>query len=156
MTAAQPWRLSRPVRRVVARFAQIACPPEIRAGQRVDRTLAEFELMLGALQPAARYALAAAFLAFDRGARLYPRSRRRRFTRLPDGAADAYLRALLARQDILADVTRKLKSAVVICYYALPDVQQEIGYLPGPYIAAMTRRRLASYGDEIRRAEVDR
>lgn len=156
MTVAEPWRLSPPVRRVVARFAQVACPPEIRAGQRLDRTLAEFELMAGALAPATRYALAAAFLAFDRGARLYPRSRGRRFTRLPGGAADAYLRALLARPDIFADVTRKLKSAVVICYYALPDVQREIGYLPGPYIAAMTRRRLASYGEEIRRAEAGR
>ena len=108
--------------------------------------------MLGALRPTTRWGLAAAFLAFDRGARLYPRSRGRRFTRLSGESADAYLRALLARKGILADITRKLKSAVVLCYYELPDVQEEIGYRPARYIAEVSRRRLASYGEQIRRA----
>jgi hypothetical protein len=148
-----PRRLSGPVRPIVARFAEIACPPEVRTRQRTERVLAEFELLLGALPPAARHGLAAAFLAFDRGARLYPRSRGRRFARLDDASADAYLRALLARRDGLADLARKLKSAIVMCYYELPDVQEEVGYRPGPYIAAVSRRRLASYGAEIRQAE---
>ena len=40
-----------------------------------------------------------------------------------------------------------------MCYYELPPVQREIGYHPAPYIAAVTRRRLASYGPAIRAGE---
>jgi hypothetical protein len=40
-----------------------------------------------------------------------------------------------------------------MCYYELPPVQREIGYDPAPYIAAVTRRRLESYGPEIRAGE---
>ena len=55
----------------------MVCPPEIRAGQRADRVLDEFGLMLGSLPPAARKALAAALVLLDQGARLYPPARGR-------------------------------------------------------------------------------
>lgn len=146
-------RLRAPVRPVVARFTEIVCPPEVQAERRTERVLAEFELLLGVLQPAARRALTAAFLAFDRGARLYPPSKGRRFARLDDQVADAYLRALLARRDGMADLVRRLRGLIVMCYYELPEVKEEIGYRPDPYIAAVSRRRLASYGAEIRAGE---
>lgn len=146
-------RLSRPTRRVVARFAEIVCPLEIRAGHRTERVLAEFELMLGALPPATQRALGAAFLAFDRGARLYRPARGRRFACLDDRVADAYLRALLRRRDGLADLVRRMRGMVVMCYYELPEVKEEIGYRPAPYIATVSRRRLESYGAEIRAGE---
>jgi hypothetical protein len=50
---------------------------------------------------------------------------------------------------------RRLKSVVTMCYYELPEVQREIGYDPAPYIAAVSRRRLESYGPQIRAAEAD-
>jgi len=40
-----------------------------------------------------------------------------------------------------------------VCYYELPEVQREIGYDPAPYVAAVSRRRLKSYGDDIRAGE---
>jgi hypothetical protein len=40
-----------------------------------------------------------------------------------------------------------------MCYYDLAEVQREIGYDPAPYIAAVSRRRLESYGAEIRAHE---
>jgi hypothetical protein len=40
-----------------------------------------------------------------------------------------------------------------MCYYELPEVQREIGYDPAPYIAAVSRRRLESYGPDIRAGE---
>ena len=40
-----------------------------------------------------------------------------------------------------------------MCYYELPEVQREIGYDPAPYIAAVSRRRLESYGAQIRAGE---
>ena len=131
----------------------MVCPPEIRAGQRADRVLAEFGLMLGSLPPAARKGLAAALVALDQGARLYPPSRGRRLARLDDQVAAAYVRSLLARHDPAADLVRRLKSVIIMCYYELPEVQREIGYDPDPYIAAVSRRRLESYGPQIRAGE---
>jgi hypothetical protein len=44
------------------RFAKAVCPPGMRAHHRTDRVLAEFELTLDALAPAARKALTAAIV----------------------------------------------------------------------------------------------
>jgi choline dehydrogenase-like flavoprotein len=112
--------------------------------------MCEFGLMLGALPPAARKALATALITLDQGARLYPPARGRRFAGLDDRVAGAYLRALLARRDAVADVVQRLRGVVTMCYYQLPEVQREIGYDPAPYIAAVSRRRLESYGPQIR------
>jgi len=141
------------VRRVTRRFAEVVCPPGMRAHHRTERVLAEFELMLGALAPAARKSLTAAVVVLDQGARLYPRSRGRCFTRLDDQAAEAYIRAVLARGGIAGQLVQRLRGLVVMCYYELPTVQREIGYDPAPYIAAVSRRRLESYGPEIRAGE---
>jgi hypothetical protein len=122
------------------------------AHHRTDRVLAEFEQMFGALNPTARKGLTAALIAIDQGARLYPRSRGRRLTRLGDQAAEAYVRALLSR-GLVGDVVQRIKGLVVMCYYELPVVQREIGYDPAPYIAAVSRRRLESYGPQIRAGE---
>jgi hypothetical protein len=135
------------------RFTQIVCPPEVRQGQRTERVLREFGLMLGALPPAARRALAVALLAVDQGARFYPRSGGRPLSRLDDRVADGYLRALLARGGVAAEVVERLRGVVAMCYYELPEVQREIGYEPEPYIAAVSRRRLESYAAQIRAGE---
>ena len=55
-----------------------------------------------------------------------------------------------ARNRTLAQL---LKGLVTLCYYELPQAQAEIGYSPVPYIAAVAQRRLATYGEDIRRSE---
>jgi hypothetical protein len=120
---------------------------------RTDRVLGQFELMLAAVAPEARKALTVTLTVLDQAARLYPRSRGRRFSRLDDPAAEAYIRALLASRGVPSEFVRRLKGLVLMCYYDLPPVQREIGYDPAPYIAAVSRRRLASYGPEIRAGE---
>jgi hypothetical protein len=125
----------------------------MRTHHRTDRVLAQFELMLDALAPTARKALTVAIVVLDQGARLYPPSRGRRFSELDDQAAEAYIRAMLARRGDAGEVARRLKGLVVMCYYELPTVQREIGYNPAPYIAAVSRRRLESYGAQIRAGE---
>src|SRR5258708_10713723 len=95
--AASPgWRLRSPVRRIVARFAEVACPPEVRAGDVMDGLLAEFESLLGALPAGARWLVQGGLVAFDLGARLYPRAHGRRVAPLRDADADAYFRAIVA------------------------------------------------------------
>ena len=51
------------VRGFTRRFAKVVCLPGIHAHHRTDPGLAEFELMSGALAPAARKALTAAVRA---------------------------------------------------------------------------------------------
>ena len=125
----------------------------MREQHRTGQVLAEFELMLGALAPAAWKALIAAVVTLDQGARLYPRARGRRFSRLGDQAAEAYLQALLARGGLAGQLVQRLRGLVTMCYYELPAVQREIGYQPGPYLAAVSRRRLESYGPLIAAGE---
>jgi choline dehydrogenase-like flavoprotein len=129
------------------------CPPGVRADDRADRAAGQFGLVLGALQPVARRAVMAGLVAVDRAARLYPPARGRRLVRLPEHVAEAYARALLARPGGLGTVAQRLKGLLVMCYYDLPDVAEEIGYRPAPYIASVSRRRLATYGAEIAAGE---
>jgi hypothetical protein len=153
VTAEESPRLSGGIRLAARRFAEVVCPPEVRAEHRTGRVLHEFGLMLGALPPAARTALTAALILLDQGARLYPPSRGRRFARLDDRTAEAYIGALLARHDAAAEMVQRLTSVVTMCYYDLPEVQREIGYDPEPYIAAVSRHRLETYGPQIRAGE---
>jgi hypothetical protein len=125
----------------------------MREQHQTDQVLAEFELMLGALAPAARKALIAAVVTLDQGARLYPRARGRRFSRLGDQATEAYVQALLARGGLAGQLVQRLRGLVTMCYYELPAVQREIGYQPGPYLAAVSRRRRESYGPLIAAGE---
>jgi hypothetical protein len=142
-----------PQQRAARRLAEVVCPPEVRSAGRADRVLDELGLMLAALPAAARTALTAALAALDQGARLYPPSRGQRFARLDDRRAQAYVAALMARHDAVAEMAQRLKSVVTMCYYQLPEVQREIGYDPAPYIAAVSRRRLDRYGPQIRAAQ---
>jgi hypothetical protein len=135
--------------RVVARFVTVVCPPPVVPGPaRTDDTIREFDQFFAALAPLARRALSAMLVTVDQGARLYPRARGRRFADLDDRTADAYLGMLLARSGTL----QRLKGIFVMCYYELPEAKREIGYLPGPYIEQVSRRRLELHGDDIRAA----
>jgi hypothetical protein len=142
------------VRRIVARFAEIVCPPGVLAGNLRVRLLAEFESMLEVWPSAVRWSVRGGLVAFDQGARLYPRARGRRFVQLSDGDANAYFRAVLAcRAGGLGPALARIKGLVVMCYYELPEVKDQLGYRPDAYIAAVSRRRLASYGPQIRAGE---
>lgn len=148
-----PPRLGSAARRIVVRFAEIVCPPEVRAGGLTGKLLTEFESLLDVVPPAVRSSARAALVAFDQGARLYPPARGRRFVHLGDDAADAYFRAVLARRGGLGTALQRVKGLIVLCYYELPEVKEQLGYRPGPYIAAVSRRRLESYGAQIRAGE---
>jgi choline dehydrogenase-like flavoprotein len=141
-------QLSPGVRRIAVRFAELACPPQVLEPGRVDGLLAEFEAMLGSLRPAARRLVQLALVLFDQSARLYPNAHGRRFTHSGRRAAETYFRAALAHSGAL----QRVKSLIVMCYYELPGVKDDLGYAPDAYIAAVSQRRLDSYGMQIRAA----
>ena len=139
-------------RRIAARLAAVVCPPELLTADLTSDLLAEFEAVLSVLPAGVRKPIRVGLVAFDRGAHLYPKSRGRRFARLDDATAKAYFRAVLGRAG-LGTALARIKGIVVMCYYELPEVKEEIGYRPAAYIASVTRRRLASYGPQIRAGE---
>jgi hypothetical protein len=142
------------VRRIAARFAEVACPPEVRARNLTGKLLAEFEASLQVVPPGVRWSVRNGLVAFDQGARLYPPARGRRFVQLADGEAEAYFRAVLARKSGgLGAALQRIKGLIVFCYYELPEVKDQLGYRPDAYIAAVSQRRLASYGPQIRAGE---
>ena len=147
-----PRRLGSATRRIVMRFAEVVCPPQVRTGGLAGQVLAEFESLLDVVPPAVRSSARAGLVAFDRGARLYPPARGRRFVHLADDVADAYYRAVLARRGAGLALQR-VKGLVVMCYYELPEVKEQLGYRPDAYIAAVSQRRLKSYGAQIRAGE---
>ena len=139
-------RLGPRLRAVVTRFAEVACPPEIAVNGTAGTLIAEFEALLSALPAATRTGLTSALLAFDQGARLSPRSRGRRFTRLPAPDAEAYFRSVLARRGAAGSALRTIKGLIVLCYHELPQVKEQLGYQPDAYMASVARRRLTTYG----------
>lgn len=147
---ASAMRLGSGGRRIVTRLAEVACPPEVRTGNLTGKVLAEFESLLAVLPSAMRRSVRGGLVAFDQGARFYPRASGRRFIHLGDGAADAYFRAVLARRrGGLGVALQRIKGLIVYCYYELPEVKEQLGYRPDAYIAAVSQRRLASYGPQI-------
>jgi hypothetical protein len=134
--------------RVTERIADLTCAPEPGVRTALLRDVA---LHLGCLPVAARRATGPGLWLFDQAARL---RHGRRFTRLDDARADAYLRRVLyGRAGPVATVVRLVKSVVVLCYYELPSVKQALGYRPDAYVAEVSARRIALYGNEIRAAE---
>jgi hypothetical protein len=148
------FRIPRPLRRIIVRFAAVVCPPELHRARLTGPLLAEFARYLQALPPHLRLAILAAFVLIDQRARLYGPARGRRLVDLDPARADAYFRAL-AQGSSAGDRTlaQLLKGLVTLCYYELPAAQAALGYDPVPYVAWIAQRRLATYGAAIQRAE---
>jgi hypothetical protein len=141
-------------RHVIERFAEIVCPPEITRTGRLADLMAEVERFLCAFPPHVRRLLLAAFVAFDRSARVHSVGRGRRFVHLDDGAADRYFRARASsRSPAVRNLLTLMRGVVAMSYYELPAVQSELGYDPGSYIAEVAARRLVVHGDAIERGE---
>jgi hypothetical protein len=148
------WRLRSPLRPIVVRLAQVVCPPHVPAAVVMDELVGELESLLGALPAVLRRLVPGWLVAFDQGARLYPRAHGRRFVRLSDAEADDYFRAVLGmRRGGFATSVQRIKGLIIMCYYELPEVKQQLGYQPDAYIAEVTQRRLSTYGAQIRAGE---
>jgi hypothetical protein len=141
-------------RRVIERFAEIVCPPELAAAGRLPDLMAEVERFLRAFPPHVRSLVLVGFVVFDEGARVHPAGRGRRFVQLDDAACDRYFRARAANPVALVrNVVTLMRGVVAMSYYELPAVQSDLGYDPGAYIAEVAARRVAVHGDEIERGE---
>jgi len=141
-------------RRIVERFAEVVCPPEVRATHRATDVVVEVNRYLAAFPPHLGLGLRAAFWAFDSGARIYPPATGRRFVDLDDIVAARYLSTVAdCPAPGLHSVVKLMRDLVAMSYYGLPAVKEELGYRPDPWIAEVSTRRLATYGEAIHLGE---
>jgi hypothetical protein len=136
-------------RRTVERLARAVCPPEPAVD--LSRLVDELEFYLRALSPTARRTVVVALRVVDQGARLYPAARGRRFGALDDETAVRCYHWMA--RPLPTTVTALLRGLVVMHFYALPEVEESLGYHPAGYVAAKARQRQERYADEIARAE---
>lgn len=154
--AARPARrLRAPARRIVRRLADVTCPPQGRRQDLTSAVVAEFEALVDVLPAWLWWSVRCGLAVLNQGARLYPPARGHRFVALADAPADAYFRAVLTiRRGGLGPALQRIKGLVAFCYYELPEVKDQLGYRPDPYIAAVSRHRLQAYGAQIRTGEM--
>jgi len=141
-------------RRTAERLVEVICLQDLDSEAVKRESLEKIESYVACLPRPVRLGLAAAFIAVDQGARVFPPARGRRFTELDAARADRYLGLLLkGRIRWIRSVTSALKSLITLCYYDVPEVRARVGYQPDPHIGRVARRRLERYREEIRRAE---
>jgi len=139
--------MRRGTRRVVTRLVEVACPPDDLASVSaavVDDVITH----VGILPPLARRGIGPMLRLFDQLARV--RNGGRRFARLDDDRAQAYLEHVLVdRSGPVALVVRLVKGLAVLSYYEQPAVTNRMGYDPAGYVAQVTARRRATYGLDV-------
>jgi hypothetical protein len=133
--------------RIVIRLATLVCPPE-DLDTVLPAVVNNVSEHVRLLPPLARYGMGPALQVFDQAARI--RSRGRRFVRLDDDPADAYLRRVLCEHDgPVAMLVRLVKGLIALSYYEQPAVTARLRYDPSTYIAMVSARRLALHGGQI-------
>jgi glycine/D-amino acid oxidase-like deaminating enzyme len=123
----------------------------------IDRTLpdrdvaaavAELEIFVGALPPAARRLLAVGVALLDLGS-VRRRFGYRRLRGLDGESAARYLEWWQARPLVVRRVALLARDLVLMAYYEQPDVRERLGYVPDAWVAAVARRRSDTWSDAI-------
>jgi hypothetical protein len=139
--------MRRGTRRIVTRLADVACPPEDRATVRTD-VVDDVASHIACMPALGQRTIGPALFLFDQLARA--RSGGRRFLRLDDDRARAYLEHVLTeRSGPVAIVVRLVKGLLALYYYERPIVAARMGYAPDAYIAEVSARRLRLHGEQI-------
>jgi hypothetical protein len=144
--------MNRTVRRVLTSLVGVVCPPDAQALGLAEPIVDHVGLSLGALPPRMRQALALGVLTYDLAALAWPPARGRRAHRLPRHLAARYFeRWLGGPTPIHRQLAIAVKQLLVLGHYEQPAIQERLGYRPAAWIAAVKRRRLDVYADDIAR-----
>lgn len=149
MTAGPGYRHGRTARRVLCSLVPVICPPEARAlGEAIVDHMA---LTLGAVSSGLRRGFAAGLVAYDLGAVL---RYRRRAQALRGADAERYYASWEGGPTALQrQLARAVNQLMSLACYEQPEMLAQLGYLPAPWIAQVSQRRLAVYRDDIRRQD---
>lgn len=137
------------VRRVLRSLVPVICPPE--AEPISDAIVDHMALSLAASPPVVQRALATGLIAYDLGS--LPRYGRRAH-KLTGAKAEAYFRSWEhGMTPVQVQLARALNQLMSLSCYEQPAMMEAVGYRPGPWIAEVTKRRLAVFADDVRKQE---
>ena len=139
-----------PVSRAVLRsLVPVICPAE--AHGLADAIVDHMALTFGATPPLMRRALEAGLVAYDLGA--LPRYLCRARSLDPARAERYYAAWEHGPTPLQRQLARALKQLMSLACYEQPAMCERLGYLPGPWIEEVTRKRLTVFRDDIRRQD---
>jgi len=149
------FRLRPGQRRTLAALARVVCPPDMEARGLGAAVLEETELMIRAMPAYLRWGLVAGLLAFDQGYRFQRGSGGRPFAAAADPAsAESYFeRWHRSALSACFQFAKAVKGLLCFAYYEQPEVLEALGVHADRWIDEVGRRRLESYGAEVRRAD---
>jgi hypothetical protein len=150
MNANSGYRHTPRTRRILTGLIPAACPPEAGTLGLEQAIVDHVELSMRSLPAAVRAALLSGLLAYDMGALA---RHGRRSCRLDAERARRYFAAWRHGPAPMRELARGIKGLLCLAHYEMPAVQESLGYTPQAWIDAVKRRRLATYGDDIRRHE---
>lgn len=152
MSEPRSFHLTAAQRRALAGLARVACPPDVDELGLADAIVDHVELSLTALPALFRQGLLAGLATYENGARALHRGRPA--SALDGDAALAWFQRW--RRSSLLPMREWVKGAkglLCMAYYEMPAAKQKIGYTPDAWIEKVKRKRLAVWGDEIRKQE---
>jgi hypothetical protein len=144
------------VRALLRTMAPVACPPDVVELGLVDAVVDHVEEMMQATPRYLRAALLAGLTAYELGAVLWPPARGRTASRLDGARAAAYFRTWWrSRLGPRRELAKGIKGLLALAAYEQPALLHRIDYHPERWIAEVSKRRMETYGDEVRRGEAE-
>ncbi len=140
---------SRTTRAVLRSLVPVICPPE--AHGLADAIVAHMGLTLGASPALVRAGFAAGLAAYDLGA---VARHGRRARHLPPEAAERYYASWEhGLTPLQVQLARAINQLMSLSCYEQPEMMERVGFRPAPWIEEVRRKRLAVFGDDVRRQE---
>ena len=127
---------------------RVSVPASRLTDELVGATLEDVGRLVSAWPSAARAVLRVSVGALETGSML-PQFGSRRFSRLDLPDAVRYLLWWDTRPLALRRVVLLARDLVVMAFYEQPEVRRRVGYVPDPWIDAVSERRREQWGEEI-------
>lgn len=147
MTDDRPYRHAPSTRAVLLAMAPVICPPE--AHGLADAIVDHMALTFGAIPSLMRRGLVAGIATYDLGA--LPRYRRRARSLTGDAAARYFASWETGPTPLHVQLARAVNQLMSLACYEQPAMMERLGYRPAPWIAEVSRRRLAVYSSDAQR-----
>jgi hypothetical protein len=148
------YRFPRRLRPALAQAARVLCPAEIETLGLVEHVVDYVELQLRAFPAGFRVGMVAGLAMIETAAALRPKSLGTPFSALAPDDARAWFRGFWnSRIGAFRQLARALKALVSLAFYDSAPMRDRLGYHPDAWIAEAARKRLATWGGDIRRHE---
>jgi hypothetical protein len=143
-------------RKILVAMAPIVCPAEIVEQDLVHATIDSLQDFMSSCTGEVVKATALGLYAFEFTSCLHPAHNGRTFTQLPPDKALAWFELWWHSPLVpMREFAKKTKGLVAMAYYEQPAMAAQLDYHPEKWIRLVAKRRLDSYGDEIRKKEAE-